>query len=110
MFNIGDRVVCVDDGIRTDSGMFQTYGSYDTKLKIGNLYTVRGVRQEPMGLCIYLVEIYSPINPQTGIEFAYFANRFRKVDFKDNKIQESINKKLEVIVWRNIIYHYLRAD
>lgn len=69
----GVKVVCVS-GPRGGFTMLPV-----SQPNIGETYTIRAVRNSPatgeLGFC--LEEIWNPISPQWGIEYAFVAVRFR---------------------------------
>ena len=77
MFRVGQKVVCVDDGLH---GLFNPPGyiirpSLDG-LAAGRVYTVRWLGNKFGRPTVWLAEITRPIDPD-GIEAGYAVERFR---------------------------------
>jgi len=73
-FNVSDKVVCVDDKPRKAG---TTLG-----LQCGHVYCVRAVFQSPVSgrWGLRVVGIVAPTHPFWNIEYAFYADRFRKVE------------------------------
>lgn len=86
MFNISDKVVCVDD-----SEPWIGWDSWNEPLKRGRVYVIREVRTEGAKYGCLLVGIYGDVCPFTNEEFGFLQHRFRKLE----DIKEENRKKQE---------------
>jgi hypothetical protein len=88
-FEIGEKVVCVDDKIRCEMGDC-------VMVEAGRTYVVRGVYACPgSGIPVVLViGVQNPIEPKSGLEFGYYHDRFRRL--ADMQLEAAVKQ------WRGI--------
>lgn len=101
MFNIGQKVVCVDDVFLDE--VKKTYMSLPVKDKV---YVVRGIVDGQSVNClvldyrcspeptVYLIGLNNPTNSK-GIEHGFSCNRFRSLDELKNKNTETKETEVE---------------
>lgn len=84
MFHVGQRVVCIRQcGHKVPAGCRDAV--------VGIVYTIRRVAFAPSFssgknvLGLWMEEVINPINPNSGCEFGFVADRFRPV--KDTSIE-----------------------
>lgn len=91
MFNIGDKVLCVDDHCN------EAYIKKPNKwIHVGFIYTIRHLENRDNALGVRLEEIILPINPYLYEECLLLAKRFRKIDYDKNKINTCKKTKVKV--------------
>ena len=83
MFNIGDKVLCVDDN-------WEDWGNCEYP-KICNIYTARSFVKEFGEIGIRLKEIKCLIHPIVKVEYAWDINKFKKIDY-DKSLLKDKNK------------------
>lgn len=77
MFQINDKVVCVDD---TPARGKNPYRGASLPIKHGVIYVVRGMATSPANgsVGLHLVGIHFPSNRE-GLEYGFMPERFRKL-------------------------------
>ena len=84
MFNISDKVVCIDDSDQDDHG---------DSVILNIIYVIRGIRdyEEEDFIGLYLVGLNAGIDEEDGSERTFASERFRKLeDIKEeNRLKNS---------------------
>ena len=92
MFELGEKVECIDDNFYYDDEvkMRVVITKFSQLPKKGEEYTVRGFRPTKHGVGILLEEIHNdPIETKQGMKEPGFAlRRFRKKTEVEDKVQE----------------------
>lgn len=91
MFQIGDKVVCVDDRFYA-AHLVHHYSGLPVK---GVVYVVRGTygTVDASGPGVYVVGIFADIDPETGLERGFRQFRFRKLEDLKNEARERQRKE-----------------
>ena len=104
MFNVGQKVVCVDD--KWPESVKQLYLQLPLR---DNVYVVRAVRvgvradelimdmRRVLEQSILLVGLYNPTN-KLGVEAGFAASRFRSLDELKNQATEKVGKEDGAVV------------
>ena len=101
-FQVGDKVVCVNDSWPGDEN---DRPFYDNAPKSGEVYTIRDIGPsflegtrwaflDTPKICVRLVEIRNQIDPRLGVEWNFRASRFRPVVERKRKTSIEVFRKL----------------
>jgi len=93
MFDIGDKVICVDDFFPAFTWAAKEWSRGYPRIKLGSIYTIREFFKDELNLiAVRLQEIKCPIHPQLNYECGWKMYHFRKID-ENKKIKKQVKKR-----------------
>ena len=99
MFNIGDKVLCIDASMLAHT-VEELTKDVPNWVKEGKQYTVRGFADHDFVVGVYLEEIHNPpkwFHLKGGFyEPAFKMERFRKSETVSTYVEESIEEKITI--------------
>lgn len=96
MYDVGDKVVCVNDvgfPLALKPEFYADFPQEGKVYTIRDIYPSHGGNGQPNGMAVYLVEITNPANAH-GIENGYAPERFKPLE----EVKQTKTKKKEDLV------------